>query len=241
MSMPTEPNPDVLLATADKHLGLIAKYNPYRNFAGVKDRQAFAALIANDPAFASFGFGDDRYVVARIGGNLITSLHRKIGDLYEEMFRYLLECRFDLSAADLSFKVDVEIGDRTQSRSTDGLLPKVCIARLNLPLPSGWAKKAEGMAFEVRSCYQIGDSKRIQADWDMALALKAESIIPVMLIFCNTSLKSPVVRLRGSWNLFEGIATFEFIKALTQFDLFSFMQEHKDRLSAPIAAALAKL
>ena len=69
--MPTEPNPDVLLAAADKHLGLIAKYNPYRNFAGIKDRKAFAALIANDPAFCSFGFGDDRYVVGRIGGNLI--------------------------------------------------------------------------------------------------------------------------------------------------------------------------
>jgi len=62
-----------------------------------------------------------------------------------------------------------------------------------------------------------------------------------MLIFCSTSLKSPVVRLRGSWNLFEGQATFDFLKALTQFDLFSFMQKHKDRLSAPIAAALAKL
>ncbi len=131
--MPTEPNPDVLLAAADKHLGLIAKYNPYRNFAGIKDRKAFAALIANDPAFCSFGFGDERYVVGRIGGNLITSLHRKIGDLYEEMFRYLLECRFDLSAADLSFKVVVEIGDRTQTRSTDELLPKECIAPLNLP------------------------------------------------------------------------------------------------------------
>ncbi len=141
--MPTEPKPDMLLGMADKHLGLIAKYNPYRNFAGVKDRKAFAALIAKDPAFSSFGFGDDRYVVARIGGNLITSLHRKIGDMYEEMFRYLLECRFDLSAADLSFKVDVEIGSRTQTRSTDGLLPKECISRLQLPLPSGWAKKAD--------------------------------------------------------------------------------------------------
>ena len=239
--MPTEPNSTVLLSIADKHLSLIAKYNPYRNFAGVKDRKAFAAMIAEDPAFSSFGFTDDRYVVARIGGNLITSLHRKIGDMYEEIFRYLLQCRFDLSAADISFKVDVQIGSRIQARSTDGLLPKHCISRLNLPLPRGWAKGAEGMAFEVRSCYQIGDSKRIQADWDMALKLKAEGIVPVMLIFCNTSLKSPVVRLRKSWTLFEGTATFDFVKALTQFDLFSFMQKHKDQLSAPVAEALAKL
>jgi hypothetical protein len=239
--MPTEPNAEVLLAMAEEHLGLIAKYNPYRNFAGVKDRKAFSTLIAEDPAFSAFGFGDERYVVARIGENLITSLHRKIGDMYEDMFRYLLQCRFDLSAADVAYKVDVVIGSRTQERSTDGLLPKRKLVSLDLPLPSNCLKGAEGMAFEVRSCYQIGDSKRIQADWDMAIALKSAKIVPVMLIFCSTSLKSPVARLRGSWNLFEGSATFEFIKRLTGFDLFVFMQRHKDRLSAPVAAALAKL
>jgi len=136
--MPTEPKPDVLLVIADKHLSLIAKYNPYRNFAGVKDRKAFAALIAKDPAFSSFGFGDDRYVVARIGGNLITSLHRKIGDMYEEMFRYLLECRFDLSAADLSYKVDVEIetGHRP-ARRTDYSPKRAFHASSSRFLPAG--------------------------------------------------------------------------------------------------------
>lgn len=239
--MPTEPKTEVLLAMAEEHLALIAKYNPYRNFAGVRDRKAFAALIEADPAFSAFGLGDERYVMARIGGNLITSLHRKIGDLYEEMFCYLLQCRFDLSAADLAFKVNVKIGDRTQIRSTDGILPKRAISSLTLPLPEGWARGAKGMAFEVRSCYQIGDAKRIQADWDMALALESERIVPVMLIFCSTSLKSPVLRLRGSWNLFEGAAAFDFIKALTGYDLFRFMQKEKNRLSAPVAAALAKL
>ncbi len=239
--MPTEPNRDVLLAMADRHLGMIAKYNPYQNFAGVNDRDAFADRIANDPAFAAFGFSDARYVTARIGGNLITSLHRKIGSMYEEMFQYLLTCRFDLSAADLSFAVDVAIGNRTQTRSTDGLLPKERIGNLDLPLPHNWAQQAQGIAFEVRSCYQIGDAKRIQADWDMALALKVADIVPVMLIFCNTSLKSPVVRLRKSWNLFEGKETFTFVNTLTGFDLYSFMQTHRGQLSAPIAAALAKL
>lgn len=239
--MPTKPNRDVLLAIAAKHLDLIAEYNPYRNFPGVGNRKAFAELIGADPAFSSFGLDSDRYAVARIGGNLITSLHRKIGDMYEETFQYLLKCRFDLSEADLSFAVEVTIGSRTQVRSTDGVLTKGFISGLNLPLPSGWEKSAKGMAFEVRSCYQIGDSKRIQADWDMALALKAKQIIPVMLIFCSTSLRSPVQRLRQSWNLFEGKDTFDFIKALTAFDLLSFMCAHKERLTAPIAAALAKL
>lgn len=241
ISMPSDPKSAELLAIADKHLGLIAQYSPYRNFTGVKDRKQFTKLIAADPAFSSFGFADERYIVARIGGNLITSLHRKIGDMYQEMFWYLLGCRFDLSADDLSFNVEVAIGNRTQTRSTDGLLPQRFISGLTLPLPPGWKRGIRGVAFEVRSCYQIGDSKRIQADWDMALALTAKKIRPVMLIFCSTSLRSPVVRLRGSWNLFEGEATFKFLKSLTGFDLLSFMKTNEARLRAPILAALAKL
>lgn len=226
---------------ADNHLGMIANYNPYRNFSGIKTRKAFSALIEKDPAFSSFGFGDERYAIARIGGNLITSLHRKVGDLYEEMFAYLLQCRFGLRAEQLSFSVEVPIGSRVQDRSTDGYLRRGSLGGVVLPmLPSGW-EKMEGMAFEVRSCYQIGDSKRIQADWDMALALTAKKILPVMLIFCSTSLKSPVIRLRQSWCLFEGEKTFEFVKALTGFDLRAFMQENRVRFSKPIEDALAKL
>lgn len=239
--MPVAPDGAVVLAIAEKHLALIAAYNPYRNFQGVKDRAEFSKLISNDPAFTAFGFDDDRYAMARIGGNLITSLHRKIGDMYEDVFGYLLQCRFDLSADDLVFSVDVPIGNRIQQRSTDGLIPRDVLRRSNLPmLPRDW-KKGDGLAFEVRSCYQIGDSKRIQADWDMALALKAQKIIPVMLVFCSTSLKSPVLRLRQSWCLFEGQQTFEFIAALTGFDLYGFMQENRDHFRKPIMAAFARL
>ena len=61
-----------------------------------------------------------------------------------------------------------------------------------------------GMAFEVRSCYQIGDSKRIQADRDLALSLKRDQIEPIMLIFCVISLSSPVRRLSNYWTIYEG-------------------------------------
>jgi len=103
-----------------------------------------------------------------------------------------------------------------------------------------WQSSA-GIGFEIRSCYQIGDSKRIQADWDMAIALSEKNLIPVMLIFCNTSLRSPVTRLAQSWTLFEGEDTFQFIHELTGFDLYGFFRNHRKLFTDTIHDILSKV
>lgn len=230
-----------LLEIASRHLGLVQNYNPYANFPGVKDRKGFIAKLKEDPAFRYVGFANDKYVIARIGGNLITSLHRKLGDMYQEMFGYLLHATFGVPSIDLLYSVNVDIGDLQQKRSTDGLLRSARFGKLELKsLPDGW-RKAEGIGFEVRSCYQIGDSKRIQADWHMALALQQKNIVPVMLIFCQTSLKSPVARLRKSWNIFEGHETFAFIEELTGYDLDDFLKRHESQMGEAVEAVFANL
>lgn len=240
--MPTQPSEAEVIRIALHHLGRVEDYNPYQNFPNVRNRFEFGKLIASDPAFESFGLDDDRYVVAKIGGNLITSLHRKIGDMYEEIFRYLLCCRFDLTLASIRFAVNVQIGGRVQERSTDGYIPITHTAGLTLPsLRTGW-ESTSGLAFELRSCYQIGDSKRIQADWDMALALRdTHRLTPVMLVLCNTSLRSPIDRLKHSWNLYEGAESFRFIRDLTGFDLRDFLGRHRTVLTSEIAKSLTKL
>ncbi len=230
-----------LLAIAKHHLNAAKRYDPYANFDGVDTKDEFINLISNDPAFANVGFANEKYVIARIGGNLITSLHRKLGDMYEEMFQYMLSAKFGVSEEDISFSVEVPIGGRLQTRSTDGLLRKVRFGRLKLPSLAGQWSTSDGIAFELRSCYQIGDSKRIQADWDMALALKAQNLTPVMLITCATSLRSPVARLRRSWNLYEGQQTFDFIRELTDFDLYDFMKRNKTTISKPVKEIMEQL
>ncbi|MFM6278174.1 MAG: type I restriction endonuclease, partial [Dolichospermum sp.] len=132
----------------------------------------------------------------------------------------LLKESFGLNDNELHFSVNVKIGERDQVRSTDGLIKK---EKFNHNIPQDWIQY-EGIGFEVRSCYQIGDSKRIQADYDMSLALKSYQILPVMLIFCNTSLKSPVTRLSKSWELYEGIDSFNLVHTITGFDLYNFLQ-----------------
>ncbi|MEA5533148.1 type I restriction endonuclease [Crocosphaera sp. XPORK-15E] len=219
-----------LLNLAVTNIRTVLEYNPYKSYKGIKNRQEFQQLIAGDPAFGVLGLDDERYIIARVGGNLITSLHRKIGDMYEALFRYLLKERFELTEEDLNFSVEVKIGDRIQMRSTDGLIKK---DKFNQNIPQEWSQY-EGIGFEIRSCYQIGDSKRIQADYDMSLKLKEQNILPVMIVFCNTSLKSPLARLSKSWNLYQGEESFNIVHSITRFDLYDFLQRNSDVIKQEI-------
>lgn len=219
-----------LLNLAITNIRKVLEFSPYKSYVGVKSREEFQQLIARDPAFGVLGLDDERYVIARVGGNLVTSLHRKLGDMYEALFGYLLKKSFDLSENELHFSVEVQIGDRVQVRSTDGLIKK---EKFNQQIPETWMEY-QGIGFEVRSCYQIGDSKRIQADYDMALALKSYGILPVMLVFCNTSLKSPLVRLSKSWALYEGINSFNLVESITGFNLYNFLQKNSQVLQKEI-------
>lgn len=228
-------NESELLNLALINIRKVLEFNPYKSYIGVQNRQEFQQLIANDPAFGVLGLDDERYVIARIGGNLVTSLHRKLGDMYEGMFSYLLKESFNLDEDDLHFNIEVTIGNRTQIRSTDGLIPQ---HKFNQRIPDNW-REYQGIGFEVRSCYQIGDSKRIQADYDMSLALKDNHILPIMLIFCNTSLRSPLTRLSKSWQVYEGIDSFTLVESLTGFNLYQFLLDNSSIIQAEINKVLS--
>lgn len=232
-------NEEELLKLAVTNIRKVLQFNPYRNYQdqGVTNREAFQQLLARDPAFSVLGLDNERYILARVGGNLVTSLHRKLGDMYQALFAYLLKETFNLTEEELHFSLEVQIGDRLQTRSTDGLIRK---EKFNNNIPENW-REYEGIGFEIRSCYQIGDSKRIQADYDMSLALKSYQILPIMLVFCNTSLRSPLSRLSKSWDLYEGIDSFNLIESITEFNLYEFLQKNSDVLKAEINKILSKL
>ena len=215
-----------LLDLAINNIRKVLEFNPYKSYKGVNNREEFQQVIANDPAFGVSRLDDERYIIARVGGNLVTSLHRKLGDMYEALFGYLLQKSFNLKENELYFSVEVNIGERTQIRSTDGLIRR---DKFNVRVPKTWMEY-EGVGFEVRSCYQIGDSKRIQADYDMSLALRSSKILPIMLVFCNTSLRSPLNRLSKSWSLYEGKESFDLAKVITGFDLYDFLNNNSQIL-----------
>lgn len=219
-----------LLDLARANLRKVLEFDPYKSYKGVNNREQFRQVIANDPAFGVLGLDDERYIIARVGGNLVTSLHRKLGDMYEALFAYLLGKSFDLTETELHFSVEVKIGDRTQTRSTDGLIRR---DKFNDRVPETWMQY-QGIGFEVRSCYQIGDSKRIQADYDMSLALKSYEILPIMLIFCKTSLRSPLNRLSKSWEVYEGKDSFDLVETITGFNLYEFLNSNSQTFKKEI-------
>ena len=221
-----------LRAVIEENLSVILNYDPYKKFKGIKTTADFSELLRNDPAFAPFFLYQPKYITARIGGNLITSLHRKLGDLYEELFKVLLKEKLNVPESDLEYAVEIRINGETQQRSTDGLIRFGDYSGANQTRLSQLAKieGVVGMAFEVRSCYQIGDSKRIQADRDLAVSLKRNQIEPIMLIFCVTSLSSPVRRLSNYWNIYEGENAFDFVYELTQFDLYEFLRQEGETI-----------
>jgi hypothetical protein len=230
-----------LRAIIVENLGKVRNFDPFKHFEGVQTKEDFARMLESDPAFAPFFLSTPKYIAARIGGNLITSLHRKLGDLYQALFLRLLEEQLQLPRSSLALTLEIEINGRKRRRSTDGMIPHAALQPADRERLIALLDLTKvGTAFEVRSCYQIGDSKRIQADYDMALALKAREIEPVMLIFCTTSLKSPVLRLGESWQLHEGHAAFEFVKKLTDFDLGAFLQQEQ-ALIRPIMQSIFDL
>jgi hypothetical protein len=220
-----------LLEIVENHLLKILAFNPYANFEGVNSTEDFMRVIEKDPAFAPFSLNREKYVTARFGGKLVTSLHRKLGDLYEELILVLLSKKFGLTKIYLKYALQLQIDQESQTRTTDGriMLADVPNTELQNIVRSCLSDNYKGLALEVRSCYQIGDSKRIQADVHMALALKTLNIEPIMLIFCATSLESPVRRLSKIWTLHEGNQAFGFVKQLTEFDLFAFLMQNKER------------
>ena len=188
-------------------------------------------IIEKDPAFAPFSLNREKYVVARFGGNLVTSLHRKLGDLYEDLIITLLSEKYGFEKTYLKYSLELQIDEVRQIRTTDGRIMLADVKNKNLQNLANNCISGDykGLALEVRSCYQIGDSKRIQADVHIASALKALEIEPIMLIFCETSLKSPVKRLSKIWTLHEGKQAFDFVEKLTEFDLFGFLMNRKER------------
>ena len=217
-----------LRAIITENLEKVLSFDPFKHLEGVQTKEDFARMLESDPAFAPFFLATPKYIAARIGGNLITSLHRKLGDLYQALFLCLLEKRFQIPKGDLCFTLEIEIAGKKQKRSVDGMLPHAMLQQTDRERLTALLDLTKvGTAFEVRSCYQIGDSKRIKADRDIALALKALEIEPIMLIFCTTSLKSPVAHTGEFWRLYEGHATFEFVKRLTDFDLGAFLRQEQ--------------
>ena len=245
---------ETLKSTILRHLSRLERYKPAHGrgtsrLSAAELKQAFA----NDPVYSIFGLDSPEYIAAAFAGGTITSIHRKIGDAYEDCVRTIFSTQYQLIAEQVHYTAMISSGDRQLKRSLD-----VYFALKDIPRTrqESWASYAESqlkqispmpkvvieaIGFEVRHCYQSADSKRVQADEAMARHCIVSGILPVMLIFCAQSNRSVVNRYRSLWVVTEGHASYDLVKAQTGFDFYAFLLANKELFRQPIVEMLKKL
>jgi hypothetical protein len=190
-----------------------------------------------DPVWSHFGMGNEAFLKLRYIGNYYTAIFRKLGDMYEGFVKAILAHTLHLTDEQLALSYVVEIDGKPQTRTLDvgldtaELKPRSAanVASVVHDLESSY--QGGKLGFEVRCCYQIGDSKRIQADATAAGFLRDHGYLPILMIFCTTSLPSPVKRLRKSWVVTEGMASYDLLRRLSGFDLYKHMTKLRPRLA----------
>jgi len=243
-----------LKSTILRHLSRLERYEPAHGrgtnrLSLTELKQAFA----DDPVYSIFGLDSPEYISAAFAGGTITSIHRKIGDAYEDCVRAIFSTQYQLTAEQVHYTAMISSGDRQLRRSLD-----VHFALKDIPQTrrESWASYAENqlkeisptpkvdieaIGFEVRHCYQSADSKRVQADEAMARHCIVSGILPVMLIFCAQSNRSVVNRYRSLWVVTEGHASYDLVEVQTGFDFYSFLLANREAFRQPIVEMLKRL
>ena len=124
-----------------------------------------------DPLFSMFGLDTPEYVAATLGGGTVTSIHRKLGDLYERCVQTILSTQLNTPLERLTYATPIASGDRDESRTADAYVrfewigerrrrakvESYCGDQLRM-LTDDPQVTLVGLGLEVRHCYQTGDS-----------------------------------------------------------------------------------
>jgi len=237
------------------HLAKISEYEPGhgRNRRERIPKNKLRETFSQDPLYSIFGLDSPEYISATLGGGTITSIHRKIGDLYEESVREIIRSSLSLSEEDVRYVASIASGAETMERSLDCFIPldKVPASeaqRISARADAGFRSLAPhptvrvvGIGFEVRHCYQSADSKRAQADDAMAMHCGVSGILPIMLVFCNQSNRQILKRYTRIWYVMEGMHSYNLIKEISGFDFYGFLADRKEEYRKPVIEALRRI
>lgn len=162
------------------HLAKLEEYvpGPVKKAGGGKD--ALIAKYHADPLYSIWGLDSPEYAAATLSGGTITSIHRKLGDIYQDVVKNIFMKTLGQRASDVTYSAVITSGTKDENRSADAYLQ---FDRLKDParqrivdwcstelkkLAANPQLKLLGVGMEIRHCYQTGDSKRTQADEAMA-------------------------------------------------------------------------
>jgi hypothetical protein len=241
-----------LYGIALEHLAKLAAYVP----GPVKKKGTRDELLSayqGDPVFSIFGLDSPEYLGATLAGGTVTSIHRKIGDIYEACVKAIFMHALKLTATQVTYSAIIRSGDGEEQRSADAYLQfdrlkepsrrrvaEYCQSEVEKLTPSPNINLI-GIGMEVRHCYQTGDSKRTQADEAMARHLLLSGILPVMPLFCNQSNAGIISRYRSVWVIKEGHAAYDMIREMSGYDFFDFLRRNREDFRKPVIDLLRSL
>jgi AcrR family transcriptional regulator len=241
-----------LHALTMEHLAKLAEYvpGPVKKHA---TKEKLLAAYRRDPVFSIFGLDSEEYLGATLAGGTVTSIHRKIGDIYEASVKAILMMALGQSPANVTYTTIIRSGSENETRSADAYLQfdrldKSSRMRVSEYCLADFAKlttsphiELVGVGLEVRHCYQTGDSKRTQADEAMARHLLLSGILPIMPLFCGQSNPGIVSRYKSVWVVKQGLEAYDAVKFLSGFDLFDFLKRNRDEFRTPVIELLRSL
>jgi hypothetical protein len=241
-----------LYALTMEHLAKLAAYIP----GPVKKqgtREKLLGAYQRDPVFSIFGLDSLEYLAATLAGGTVTSIHRKLGDIYEACVKTIFMKSLSLSPTDVTYSTIIRSGDIEEDRSADAYLQfdKLDTAtrrRVSAYCRAEVAKVTSnpkidliGVGMEVRHCYQTGDSKRTQADEALARHFLLSGILPVMPLFCNQSNPGIVSRYRSVWVIKQGMESYDLVKTFSGYDFFDFLKRNREDFRKPVIELLRGL
>ena len=243
------PLDETLYSLTLTHLGKLADYvpGPVKKSGGTKEhlRQRYR----KDPLYSIFGLDSPEYLAATLAGGTITSIHRKIGDIYEAAIKAIFIHQLNVTPEQVVYSANVQ----GETRSADvylefdqlqGQAHQRISAYCNNELRQLTDKPqvtllAVGM--EVRHCYQTGDSKRAQADEAMARHLLVSGVLPMMPLFCSQSNPTIINRYRSVWIIKEGMESYNMVKEFANYDFYDFLVRNKKDFRKPVISLLRGL
>jgi hypothetical protein len=241
-----------LYALTMEHLAKLAEYIP----GPVKKRGSRDKLLAayqQDPVYSIFGLDSLEYLGATLAGGTVTSIHRKLGDIYEGCVKTIFMQALNLSPTEVTYSTVIRSGDTEEDRSADAYLAfdkldastrkrvsAYCQAEV-AKLTADPKITLVGVGMEVRHCYQTGDSKRTQADEALARHFLLSGILPVMPLFCNQSNPGIVSRYRSVWIIKQGMESYDLVKTFSGFDFYDFLKRNRKDFRKPVIDLLRSL
>lgn len=214
---------------------------------------ALLERLGQDPVYSIFGLDSPEYAVAALAGCTLTSIHRKLGDIYESCVKTVFMNQPGLAPDLVTYSASIVSGEKEETRSADVYLQfdrlpddfrervtTYCDRELHALAKSPQVNLI-GVGMEVRHCYQTGDSKRTQADEAMARHLMLSGILPIMPLFCEQSNRGIVRRYRSVRVIKEGLDSYDLVKELSGYDLYDFLKRNREDFRTPVINLLRGL